>query len=64
MRTKLPNATAKRTKGEDPMYAEQDLDSLDSMLSSIASVSNASARAFSPEAMFIHTAQTSSGDAE
>ena len=46
------------------MYAEQDLDSLDSMLSSIASVSNASARAFSPEAMFIHTAQTSSGDAE
>src|SRR3712207_5106819 len=35
MRTLLPSATAKRAKGE-PMYADQELDSLDSLLSSIA----------------------------
>jgi hypothetical protein len=64
MRTKLPRATAKRAKGEEPIYAEQNLDSLDPLLSSIASLSNPSARALSSEAMSILTAQTSSGDAE
>lgn len=36
MRAKLPGATAKRTKGEEPMHGDQELDSPDSLLSTIA----------------------------
>jgi hypothetical protein len=38
MRTKLPSATAKRADGAEPMYGEQELNPLDSLLSSIARV--------------------------